>query len=133
MKPLSMLNCVSLLMLSMLAQGATTRDQQEWHSLFNGKNLDGWTIKIAGHPLNENFADTFRVEDGLIKVSYDRYGKFEGRFGHLYTNQPYSRYVLRLEYRMTGDAIPDAPPRNTSSMPSLSESSGLLRETSRTR
>ena len=92
------------------AQSAAAADEREWHSLFNGKNLDGWTIKIAKHPLNENYADTFRVEDGIIKVSYERYGKFEERFGHLYTNQPYSNYILRLEYRFTGDAIADAPP-----------------------
>lgn len=82
---------------------------QEWHSLFNGKDLSGWTVKIAKHPLNENYADTFRVEDGVLKVSYDGYDKFDGRFGHLYTNQPYSSYVLRLEYRITGKAIEDAP------------------------
>src|SRR6478752_3325293 len=49
----------------------------EWHSLFNGKDLSGWTVKINKHPLGENYADTFRVEDGMIKVSYDRYGKFD--------------------------------------------------------
>jgi hypothetical protein len=91
------------------AQHASASDQEEWHSLFNGKDLTGWTIKIAKHPLNENYADTFRVEDGVIKVSYDRYGKFEDRFGHIYTNQPYSHYVLRLEYKFTGTAIADAP------------------------
>jgi hypothetical protein len=92
------------------AQGAATSNQREWVPLLNGKNLDGWTIKIAGHPLNENYAETFRVEDGVIKVSYDRYKKFDGRFGHLYTNQPYSNYILRLEYRITGDGLADAPP-----------------------
>ena len=81
----------------------------EWHSLFNGKDLSGWTIKIADHPVNENYAETFRVEDGVIKVSYDGYQKFQNRFGHLYTNQPYSSYVLRLEYRITGKGISDAP------------------------
>lgn len=82
---------------------------EQWHSLFNGKDLSGWTIKIAKHPLNANYADTFRVEDGVLKVSYDKYGKFEERFGHLYTNQPYSHYVLRLEYKFTGEAVADAP------------------------
>src|SRR5262245_43860170 len=82
----------------------------EWHSLFNGRNLDGWTIKIAKHALNENYADTFRVEDGILKVAYDKYGKFDGQFGHLYSNQAYSRYILRLEYRITGVAVADSPP-----------------------
>jgi hypothetical protein len=84
-------------------------DSQAWHSLFNGKDLTGWTVKIAHHPLGENYANTFRVEDGVMKVSYDGYTKFDNRFGHLYTNQAYSRYVLRLEYRITGAGISDAP------------------------
>lgn len=82
---------------------------EEWHALFNGKDLSGWTIKIANRPLNENYAETFRVEDGTLKVSYDGYQKFDNRFGHLYTNQAYSNYILRLEYRIVGQAVADAP------------------------
>jgi hypothetical protein len=82
----------------------------DWHSLFNGRDLSGWTVKINKHPLGENFGDTFRVEDGVIKVSYDRYDKFDGQFGHLYSNQAYSSYILRLEYKITGKAIEDSPP-----------------------
>lgn len=96
------------LALSAVAPLANAEDG-EWFSLFNGKDLSGWTVKIANRPLNDNYANTFRVEDGVIKVSYDGYSKFENRFGHLYTNQPYSRYVLRLEYRITGKGIDDAP------------------------
>jgi hypothetical protein len=82
----------------------------EWHSLFNGRDLSGWTVKINKHPLGANYADTFRVEDGVIKVSYDRYGKFDEQFGHLYSNQAYENYVLRLEYKITGKAVADSPP-----------------------
>jgi hypothetical protein len=93
------------------APGALAADEGEWHSLFNGKDLAGWTAKINKHPAGDNFANTFRVEDGVIKVSYDGYGgKFDGQFGHLYTNQAYSNYILRLEYRITGAAIADSPP-----------------------
>lgn len=84
-------------------------DGDGWISLFDGKTLDGWTVKIAGRPLGENYRHTFRVEDGILKVSYDGYDKFEQRFGHLYTNSAYSHYVLRLEYRFTGDVMADAP------------------------
>ena len=45
----------------------------EWIQLFNGKDLTGWTPKIRYHDLGDNFGDTFRVEDGLLKVSYDQY------------------------------------------------------------
>ncbi len=80
-----------------------------WISLFNGKDLDGWTIKVAKHPLGDNYRDTFRVEDGVIKVAYDKYGKFDEQFAHLYSNLPYSHYILRLEYRFTGVPVADSP------------------------
>jgi hypothetical protein len=84
--------------------------EEGWISLFNGKDLDGWTIKVAKHPIGENYSDTFRVEDGILKVAYDKYGKFNEQFAHLYSNLPYSHYVLRLEYRFTGKPVPDSPP-----------------------
>jgi len=93
-----------------MAASALAADEGEWHSLFNGRDLAGWTVKINKHPLGENYADTFRVEDGVIKVAYDRYGKFDEQFGHLYSNQAYSNYILRLEYRITGNAVADSPP-----------------------
>jgi len=93
-----------------MAASALAADEGEWHSLFNGRDLAGWTVKINKHPLGENYADTFRVEDGVIKVAYDRYGKFDEQFGHLYSNQAYANYILRLEYRITGNAVADSPP-----------------------
>lgn len=87
----------------------SAQESPAWLSLFNGKDLSGWTPKIAKHPLGDNYADTFRVEDGMIKVSYDKYGKFDQQYGHLFTNLAYSRYVLRLEYRFVGKMMSDAP------------------------
>ena len=92
------------------AADALAAEDGEWHSLFNGRDLAGWTVKINKHPLGENYGDTFRVEDGVIKVAYDHYGKFDEQFGHLYSNQAYSNYILRLEYRITGAAVADSPP-----------------------
>ena len=43
-------------------------------SLFDGKTLNGWTPKISGYALGEDTMRTFRAEDGVIRVSYDRYG-----------------------------------------------------------
>ena len=81
----------------------------EWVSLFNGKNLDGWTVKIAGREPGDNYLDTFRVEDGVIKVSYDRYKQFGGKFGHLFYKDKFSHYDLRLEYRFVGEQAEGAP------------------------
>ena len=46
----------------------TTKSPHEWISLFNGNDLSGWTVKITGHPLGQNFGNTFRVEDGILKA-----------------------------------------------------------------
>jgi hypothetical protein len=80
-------------------------DKEEWIQLFNGRDLSGWDIKITGHDLNDNFGNTFRVEDGLLKVSYDRYDKFNDQFGHIYYNQPFSHYKVRVEYRFVGEQL----------------------------
>lgn len=98
-------------LLTGLAASASTVIAAEpaWIPLFNGKDLSGWTVKIAKRPLGENYANTFRVEDGILKVSYADYDRFDEQFGHLFTHLAYSHYILRLEYRFTGSMMPDAP------------------------
>jgi len=83
--------------------------QARWISLFNGKDLTGWTPKIAGYELGENYQDTFRVRDGLLTVAYDHYEKFDNRFGHLFYREPFSHYRLRVEYRFVGEQTPGGP------------------------
>ena len=83
--------------------------EHPWVKLFNGKDLSGWTPKVSGHATGDNPFNTFAVEDGIIKVSYDGYEKFDQQYGHLFTNIPYSRYLLRMEYRFTGKMMADAP------------------------
>lgn len=80
-----------------------------WVSLFNGRDLEGWIPKIAGHPAGENYRNTFRVENGLLKVSYDQYGDFGNAFGSLYYDKPLSHYWLRVEYRFIGTRLSSAP------------------------
>ena len=58
--------------------------EKQWISLFNGKDLTGWKIKIAGSELNENYLNTFQVRDGKLIVSYDEYETFNGEFGHIF-------------------------------------------------
>ena len=100
---------LGLVFVSVLCSHATEQNKSagsHWISLFNGKNLDGWKIKITGHDLNDNFGNTFRVEDGVLKVCYDKYNKFDGRFGHIFYKEKFSRYRFRLEYRFVGDQVP---------------------------
>lgn len=94
---------------SLLLASALAAPQDGWKSLFNGRNLNGWTPKITGYPLGENFGRTFRVEDNLLQVRYDAYDEFRGRFGHLHYRTPYSKYQLRLEYRFVGEQVKGGP------------------------
>ncbi|MET0393941.1 MAG: DUF1080 domain-containing protein [Chitinophagaceae bacterium] len=102
-----------LLLLSLLFQSCTEHKKdtgsEEWVSLFNGANLDGWDIKITGRPLNDNYKNTFRVQDSMLRVVYDQYDSFDHKFGHLYYRTPYSYYKLRFQYRFTGKQTPGAP------------------------
>jgi hypothetical protein len=83
--------------------------ERGWKPLFDGKTLKGWTPKIRGYPLGENYADTYSVKNGAIVVSYAKYEKFGERFGHLFYAKPYGAYRLRLEYRFTEPAPADTP------------------------
>jgi hypothetical protein len=91
---------------SLLVSTACAEDEGQWIQLFNGKDLTGWTPKIRGYESGDNYANTFRVEDGVLKVSYDGYEKFDAKFGHLFYEEPFSHYKLRVEYRFVGDQCP---------------------------
>ena len=92
-----------------LEQQAADPNTDKWTSLFNGENLDGWTPKVTGYELGENPGDMFRVEDGVMKVSYDGHEKFEGQFGHIFYKDKFSHYRLRLEYRFLGEQLTKGP------------------------
>ena len=83
--------------------------QAGWIRLFNGRNLDGWRVKIAGHALDDNYLNTFRVENGLLRVVYDDYERFDRKFGHLFFDTPFSHYRLRVEYRFVGEQSTGGP------------------------
>ena len=81
-------------------------DEKEWIQLFNGRDLSDWTPKFARHEIGENFNNTFRVEDGLLKVRYDKWQNFTDEFGHLFYKEPFSYYLLAAEYRFVGEQVP---------------------------
>jgi len=92
---------------------STTRNinnqPEKWVKLFNGKDIKDWNVKIHHHDYNVNFGNTFRVENGIIKVRYDQYGDFNDQFGHLYYKTPFSYYHLKLKYRFVGELQKGAP------------------------
>ena len=92
------------------SKSVSSLPKASWKQIFNGKNLDGWKIKIAGYPLGENFGQTFRVADGILSIRYDQYGdNFNNRFGALYYGRKLKNYRLKVEYRFVGETAPGAP------------------------
>jgi hypothetical protein len=77
--------------------------QKGWIDLFNGKDLKDWNVKISKHAYKDNFANTFRVENGVLKVSYDGYENFDAQYGHIFYKKPFSYYLLKVTYRFVGE------------------------------
>jgi hypothetical protein len=98
--------CFSVLGSSLFAQHTS---KENWESMFNGKDLSEWTVKIRNHDVGDNFGNTFRVENGKIVVRYDAYDTFDERFGHLFYKKQYGYYRIRLQYRFVGDQVKNGP------------------------
>lgn len=90
------------------ASASNTGSAFAWQQMFNGRDLNDWDIKFTNHPLGENFRNTFRVENGLLKVNYDAWADFNGEFGHLFYKQPFSHYIVAAEYRFVGEQVKGA-------------------------
>jgi hypothetical protein len=85
------------------------KTEENWIQLFNGKNLDDWQIKFAGYKLGYNYNNTFRVENGLLRVRYDDWEEFGNVFGHIFYKDEFSHYRLRVEYRFVDDQVKGGP------------------------
>lgn len=89
---------------------ASAQAPEDWIPLFNGKNLDGWTVKFTKSDLGVNLNDTVRVEDGMLRIRYDRWTTpFNGEFGHIFYRQPFSYYRIVAEYRFIGEQVAGGP------------------------
>ena len=93
------------LSVGLLGAAQSKPDQKDWIQLFNGRDLKDWSIKFTHHDLGENLNNTFRVEDGLLKVRYEKWTTFNDEFGHIFYRQPFSYYLLAAEYRFAGDQV----------------------------
>jgi hypothetical protein len=91
----------TLLLLAFAVSPAVAAD--EWRPLFDGKSLDGWTPKIKGQKFGDDKYGTFRVADGVIRVGYENYAKFDDQYGHLFFKESFSHYICRIEYRFVGE------------------------------
>src|SRR5688572_23653922 len=88
-----------------LPSGQNKADPKDWIQLFNGRDLKDWTPKFSHHDLGVNVNDTFRVEEGLLKVRYDKWATFKDEFGHLFYREPFNYYVIAAEYRFVGQQV----------------------------
>lgn len=109
MKTILSISVVLLLMVSLISSTPKKDKNEKWVQLFNGKDLKDWNIKFAGHDLGDNYKNTFRVEDGLLKVRYDNWGNFEPAFGHIFYKGVFSHYKLHVEYRFVGEQVQGGP------------------------
>jgi len=77
--------------LTLLLAAASLAAQDGFHPLFNGRNLDEWVVDTPG---------LWRVEKGVIIGQSPglRYNDF------LRTRREYRNFVLKVTFRMTGDA-----------------------------
>jgi hypothetical protein len=66
-----------------MAAGEAAAQAGEWTSLFNGRDLSGWT----------GATDGYAVEDGLLVCRKDG-------GGNLYVDRPFSDFVLQFSFRM---------------------------------
>lgn len=99
---------ISFLFITSLCLGQKVKEK-DWIQLFNGKDLSNWTMKITGHPLNDNYNNTFRVVNGNMVVNYDQYKAFDEQYGHIFYKKPYSAYLLVVEYRFVGQQVAGGP------------------------
>jgi hypothetical protein len=75
------------LALAILLVSATFAAESGFKDLFNGKNLNGWTlVKATGRG--------YVVEDGILVCPEDG-------GGNLLTDKDYANFVLRLEFKLT--------------------------------
>ncbi|WP_346854902.1 DUF1080 domain-containing protein [uncultured Draconibacterium sp.] len=88
---------------------ATEKSGENWIQLFNGEDLNDWKIKFKGDELGVNYNNTFRVEDGLLCVSYDNWDEWNGKFGHIFYKDEFSHYKLHVVYRFVGEQSKNGP------------------------
>jgi uncharacterized protein YdbL (DUF1318 family) len=81
------------------ASSASAQTNEGWRPLFNGKNLDGWYVYIRGQGKDSDTNKLVQVNDGAVHMYKDVADKSNQPFGYICTEQEYSDYHLRFEYK----------------------------------
>ncbi|ASV32456.1 3-keto-disaccharide hydrolase [Maribacter cobaltidurans] len=101
--------CTVITIIFFVSCSSVQKKEGVWVSIFNGKDLEGWSPKFTGEKYGVNYLNTFRVKDGKLVVSYDGYDTFDNKFGHIFYKEKLSQFKLRLEYRFIGEKVTGAP------------------------
>jgi hypothetical protein len=105
MKP--MLRNILILVCFFILTGS--ENKPKWKPLFNGKDLKGWEVKIAGYPLGENFGNTFVLKMGYSRQDIMRMIVSGSGSALCIIKKVFTNYRLKVEYRFTGELTPGAP------------------------
>lgn len=73
-----------------------------WRPLFNGTNLNGWSIQLRGQSKNEDPARLVQVKEGALHFYPDAEADSAQPFGYIATEEEYTNYRLRLEFKWGG-------------------------------
>jgi hypothetical protein len=93
MKPLKSLLVIAFAFL--LIPSLRAADQQGFVSLFNGKDLSGWTMGPD---------KSWVVEDGVIALKRAQYDGAEHNADYLWTRDQYANFILELEFKIPEQA-----------------------------
>jgi hypothetical protein len=70
-----------------------------WRPLFNGTDLNGWSIQFRGKAKNEDAAHLIQIKDGMLHFYAGAEADSAQPFGYIATEKEYANYKLRLEFK----------------------------------
>lgn len=111
-------SCVLVCFILLFSGCRQTYTDEEWVTLFNGENLDGWYTWLPSTGKNQDPKGIFKVYNGMLHILDIPVSNQDQEFGYLATDQEYTNYILRLEYKWGEKKF---PPRSD-----LKRDSGVL-------
>src|SRR3954467_3889258 len=110
MRSRNRLGIVLVILAGTVSLAAAGPNDTDWIPLFNRVDLKDWDIKFTGHQLNDNYKNTFKVQDSLLIVDYSGYTGFNNEWGHAANKtRAYSYYLLRAEYSPGANQVSGGP------------------------
>ncbi|MFB9052661.1 DUF1080 domain-containing protein [Formosa undariae] len=101
----SLLFCMGVPLLAQDQSNSKVLDKDGFETLFNGKNFDGWYLKLRNGD-DALAKKVFAIENDMVHVFNDAFPKeYElntgenNTHGLFYTKKKYSKYILKFEYK----------------------------------